>query len=243
MSDKLFLISAGHTNAPGQDRGAAGSGYIEGVEAVEIRDSLAATLRNKGCSVIEDGADGVSEPLKKAIVLARKADVAIEIHFNAGPPAATGIEVLAKSKHTKLAQRLAQAIHDATGIKLRGDGGWKSDSSGQHHRLGFCEAGGLIVEMCFISNASDMAAYKNNFGAVIDNLAAALTGGKSTVSEFPTPSPDPSNSITAPVTIEVSAGQTLWGIASLHRTSVAELKRPNGLTSDAIATGQTLIIR
>ena len=233
MGDKLFLISAGHTNVTGQDRGAAGNGFVEGVEAVIIRDALAASLRNRGCSVIEDGADGVSEPLKKAIVLARKADVAIEIHFNAGPPTATGIEVLAKSKHTKLAQRLAGAIHDATGIKLRGDGGWKSDSSGQHHRLGFCEAGGLIVEMCFISNASDMAAYKNNFTAIIENLATALSGK----------APDPSNSITAPVTIEVAAGESLWGIASKHRTSVAELKRLNGLTSDTIQTGQTLIIR
>jgi len=236
MSSELFLISAGHTNAPGQDRGAAGNGFIEGVEAVIIRDALAASLRNKGCSVIEDGADGVSEPLKKAIVLARKADVAIEIHFNAGPPTATGIEVLSKTKHTKLAQRLAQAIHDATGIKLRGGGGWKSDSSGQHHRLGFCEAGGLIVEMCFISNASDMAAYKNNFTKLIENLAAALTGGKATT-------PADANEIAARVTVTVEAGDSLWGIASRHGTSVAEIKRLNNLTSDTIVTGQELAIR
>lgn len=234
---ELFLISAGHTNVSGQDRGAAGNGFVEGVEAVIIRDALAAFLRNKGCAVIEDGADGVSEPLKKAIVLARKADIAIEIHFNAGPPTATGIEVLSKTRSKTLAKKLAQAIHDATGINLRGgDGGWKSDSSGQHHRLGFCEAGGLIVEVCFISNASDMAAYKNNFSAVIENLTAALTGGKPSM-------PDSPASITAPVTITVAEGESLWGIASKHRTSVAELKRLNGLTSDTIQTGQTLIIR
>lgn len=55
--------------------------------------------------------------------------------------------------------------------------------------------------------------------------------------------PDPSTSITAPVTINVAAGDSLWGIASKHRTSVAEIKRLNGLTSDTIHTGQTLIIR
>lgn len=171
----LVLVSAGHTNVAGMDQGAAGNGFIEGKEAVEIRDRVAAILRERGVSVLEDGADGVSEPLTKAIVLARKADIAVEFHFNAGPPAATGIEVLSKPNKRPLALRLAAAINRATGISLRGgDGGWKSDQSGQHHRLGFCEAGGLIVEMCFISNASDMAVYEANFEAIVRGIAEVL---------------------------------------------------------------------
>jgi len=177
--DQLVLISAGHTNVNGQDRGAAGNGFVEGNEAVIIRDALASALRRSGMNVIEDGADGISEPLRKAIVLARKADTALEIHFNAGPASATGIEVLAKPNKKALAQKLAAAIHAATGIKLRGgDGGWKADSSGQHHRLAFCEAGGLIVEVCFISNASDMSLYKQNFDEMIERLAAELVPRK-----------------------------------------------------------------
>lgn len=173
-SDKLILVSAGHTNNPRDDRGAAGNGFIEGDEAVALRDHVAALLRQKGVSVLEDGADGVSEPLRKALVLARKADIAIEFHWNAGPPAATGIEVLSKPAKKHLAQRLANAIHQGTGIQLRGDKGWKADNSGQHHRLAFCEAGGLIIEICFISNPSDMRRYKDGFTAVCNNIAEVL---------------------------------------------------------------------
>lgn len=174
-SGKSVLVSAGHTNKDGQDQGAAGNGYVEGKEAVAIRDHVAALLRQDGVNVIEDGADGASEPLKKAITLARTVPVAVEFHFNAGPPKATGIEVLSKPNKKQLAQELALAINEALGLPLRGgELGWKSDSSGQHHRLGFCQAGGLIVEVCFISNASDMAAYKNGFEQMVSNLAEVL---------------------------------------------------------------------
>lgn len=170
-----ILVSAGHTNVKGQDRGAAGGGFIEGILTTELRDAVAANLRELGeTDVVEDGFDGVNDPLKKALVLARAAKVAVEFHWNAGPPKATGIEVLAKPRHKALAQTLAKAIGDATGLVLRGESGWKADNSGQHHRLAFCEAGGLIVEVCFISNASDMKAYRDNFEKVASNLAGVL---------------------------------------------------------------------
>lgn len=175
-SNRLYLISAGHSNVPPRDPGAQGNGFSEAVLTVQIRDAVAAKLRSDGYTVIEDGADGVNDPLKKAIVLARRADVAIEFHWNASAnKTATGIEVLCKPNKKPLAQSLANAISKATGIKTRGgDGGWKADNSGQHHRLGFCEAGGLIVEVCFISNPDDMDRYKDNFQAVVENVATVL---------------------------------------------------------------------
>jgi N-acetylmuramoyl-L-alanine amidase len=169
-----ILCSAGHTNIKGQDRGAAGNGFVEGDLTVELRDAVAAHLRELGESVLEDGFDGENQPLKKALELARQASVAVEFHWNAGPPTATGIEVLSKPKHKELAQTIAQAIHQATAIGLRGDSGWKADNSGQHHRLAFAEAGGLIVEVCFISNAADMARYRENFEAVAKGIAGVL---------------------------------------------------------------------
>jgi N-acetylmuramoyl-L-alanine amidase len=172
---KVILISAGHTNNSRDDRGAAGDGFIEGIEAVKLRDETAKILRSKGLSVIKDGADGINEPLKKALVLARQANIAIEFHFNAGPAQATGIEVLCKVKDKILAQLIARAIHKATGLKLRGDLGWKRDDSGQHHRLAFCEAGGLIVEVCFISNKADMSAYQKNFATICQNIAEVFS--------------------------------------------------------------------
>ena len=172
---KLILVSAGHSNVPPKDPGAVGNGFTEAILTVELRDAVAAGLRKLGGSVIEDGADGVNDPLKKALVLARKADVAIEFHWNASNnPDASGVEILAKSSEKPLAKGLAKAIHDATGIKIRGEGGWKSEFSGQHPRLAFVQAGGVICEVCFISNKADMTAYRENFDQVVRNLAAVL---------------------------------------------------------------------
>lgn len=175
-TSKTILVSAGHTNVIGQDRGAAGNGFVEGILTTELRDAVAAKLREFGLkNVVEDGFDGENQPLLKAIALARTANIAVEFHWNASAnPNATGIEVLCKSAKRSIAQNIAKAIHDATGITLRGEAGWKSDDSGQHHRLGFCEAGGLIVEVCFISNPSDMRHYRESFEAVVNGIAAVL---------------------------------------------------------------------
>jgi N-acetylmuramoyl-L-alanine amidase len=179
MSTKIVLISAGHTNKAGQDRGAAGNGFVEGAEALKLRYKTAEYLRQyENIEVWEDGQDGDNQPLSKALTLARKANRPIEYHFNAGPPTATGIEVLGKSHHKEVCQKLAGAIHIATGLKLRGDKGYKSDKSGQHHRLAFCEAGGVIVEVCFISNKADMEAYKQGFEAICKNVADVLATTK-----------------------------------------------------------------
>lgn len=220
-----ILISAGHTNNPQSDRGAAGNGFVEGVETVQIRDKVAEILRGRGLDVIEDGSDGVNDPLTKAIALARTAGIALEFHFNAGPAAATGVEVLSKPVNRKLAQKIAQSIGGVLQIPCRGaDGGWKSDSSGAHHRLGFCEAGGLIVEVAFISNQSDMHSYVANFEAMCLGIADAVSGRSD---EF----------------YVVRAGDTLTAISRKTGQTIAEIKRLNNLTSDDIAVDQKLKVR
>lgn len=161
---------------PPKDPGAVGNGFVEAKEALRLRDAVAANLRGRGFNVIEDGADGISEPLTKAITLAKSADTAVEFHFNAGPPKATGIEVLSKPKLKAISQMIAAAIGQATGLVLRGEKGWKADNSGQHQRLGFCEAGGIIIEVAFISNVSDMEAYSENFKEIVANISDALAG-------------------------------------------------------------------
>lgn len=172
---KQILVSAGHSTVPPKDSGAVGHGYTEAGLVVTLRDRVAQILRANGCTVLEDGADGESQPLTKAIALAHQAGVAVEFHFNAGGEGATGVEVLAKPTRKTLAQRLAKAVAEPTGLKLRGgEGGYRPDNSGQHHRLGFCEAGGLIVEVAFISNAGDLQAYFANFEQVAQNLAGVL---------------------------------------------------------------------
>lgn len=172
---KTIILSAGHG---GTDSGAVSQdGKLqEAALAQRLRNAIAALLRADGMTVLTDGADGVNQSLRDAIALVKRTKdaLAVEIHFNAAAPAVRGVEVLCKDEHKRFAQDLAKAVADVTGSPLRGVAGWKSDSSGQHHRLGFCDAGGLIIETEFISNPDAMKIYLAKESDVAQSLAKTL---------------------------------------------------------------------
>lgn len=173
---KTIIISAGHSNS---DSGAVSKdGKLKEADlALRLRNRVATILRADGdLRVLTDGSDGQNAPLRDAvqIVKANPGAIAVEIHFNAGPPTAKGVEVLAKPIHRPLAQQLAASVAAITESPLRGVLGWKADNSGQHHRLAFCEAGGLILEVEFISNPTAMSIYLANETEAAVSLANAL---------------------------------------------------------------------
>jgi len=172
---KTIIISAGHSNG---DPGAVSKdGKREADLALRLRNRVATILRaDAEFRVITDGSDGENKPLRDAvqIVKANPGALAVEIHFNAGPIKAKGVEVLAKPVHRHLAQRIADSVSTITDSPLRGNAGWKLDSSGQHHRLAFCEAGGLILEVEFLSNPDALAHYLKLEDEVATSLANAL---------------------------------------------------------------------
>lgn len=170
---KPALISAGHG---GNDPGAVSrDGRLREADlALVLRDTVAALLRARGVTVIEDGADRQNLPLTAAINHARNTPgaVKVEFHFNAAAsPAATGVEALSLPRHKPFAQALAKAVSAATGLAARGANGWKDQGSGQHHRLAFCQVGGVILELAFISNKSDMDRYLANEERVAAGIA------------------------------------------------------------------------
>jgi N-acetylmuramoyl-L-alanine amidase len=149
---KTVFISAGHGAS---DPGAvsADGRFREADLALRLRDLIALKLRSWSVTVVTDGRDGESAPLRDAVELAKRTDgPAIEIHFNAGPPGASGVEVLCHPEKKKLAQEIAGAIAKWTRSPLRGDRGWRPANAGAHRRLAFCDAGGLIVEVEFLTN-------------------------------------------------------------------------------------------
>ena len=169
-----ILVAAGHSSTESGASSPDGR-FVEADLALLLRDLILADLRARGINAIGDGDDGENLPLRDSIALARTVQVACEIHFNTSTNKnVSGVEVLAHPKHKPLAQRLALAIVSATGSKMRGDGGFKLPNSGQHSRLGFVQAGGLVVEVEFLSSPAAMARYMANEDKVARALAEVL---------------------------------------------------------------------
>ncbi len=168
-----FTITAGHSQS---DPGAVANGLKEADLAVELRDIIASKLRSLGHDVITDGAKGVNQPLSEAIKLIAKGELALEIHFNAAAsPAASGVETIALPVNKALAQRISKAIAGVLGSKLRGNGGYIDQSQSARGKLGYISAGGLIVEVAFISNPTEIAVYQAKKWLVASAIVEVLT--------------------------------------------------------------------
>lgn len=165
-----YLISAGHSSA---DPGACANGHTEAAIALDMRDLVAKRLLEMRHTVLMDGNVAENLPLQTAIALINGTDLAVELHCNAAANhQATGVEVIAPAHLKLVAQRIARAIAAETGQKLRGELGWIDQAQSARGRLGFIEAGGLIVEMVFISNAADL----RTFMAAKERVAMAIAG-------------------------------------------------------------------
>ena len=168
----MIIVTAGHG---GPDPGACANGFVEAQFAVKVRNAVIFYLRSWGVECEGDGMNESNLPLTDAVELAKKGEVAVEIHLNASSnPSAGGVEALSSESNKKLSQQLCQAVAEVTGSKVRGDGGWKSESSGQHRRLGYVRAGGIVLELEFITNQQLMKTLNDNFWVVSKAIAAVL---------------------------------------------------------------------
>lgn len=151
---KTLFISAGHST---KDPGASGNGKNEADIVVEFRNIVGFYLGRMRAVFGMDG-DGLQNmALADAAKRAKQYSIAVEFHCNAGPPTATGVETLSGPKDVAIGAKLCAAIAAELGIRNRGA---KPEASGQHSRLAFVQAGGIIVELFFISNADDLARYE-----------------------------------------------------------------------------------
>ena len=169
LQTKSLFISAGHSHS---DPGAVGNGHAEADIVLEFRDLVADELRDK-VVFAKDGERGQNLPLRDAIRKASVHDVAVEFHCNAfSSPSATGVETLSGDEDKPLGEALCASISETLGIPNRGA---KGEGSGQHSRLGFIrDGGGIIVELFFISNPQDVAAYFRHKRALAQAVARVL---------------------------------------------------------------------
>lgn len=149
----MIYLSAGHSTV---DPGAVAFERKEADIAVEVRNMVSFYLSQAKIPHALDGKGTDNLPLSSTVKQIGRNRPALEFHCNAGPPKATGVESLQGSKDTELGKKICEAIATVLGIRNRGA---KPEDSGAHHRLAFVQAGGIIVELFFISNASDLAAY------------------------------------------------------------------------------------
>ncbi len=165
-------ITAGHSNT---DPGAVNGKVKEADLVVNFRNAVTHYLREAGLQVKTDGTGTKNDPLSAAVKLITGSSVAVEFHMNAATSKqANGIETIALPKDKKLAQDLSRAVADALGSRLRGDNGWIDQSRSARGRLAYVNAGGLIVELGFISNEDELARFNARYWLAAKAVAKVL---------------------------------------------------------------------
>lgn len=148
------FLSAGHSNT---DPGAVANGRKEADIAVDFRNIMAQCLMDLGVEVTTDGKGKDNLPLRDAVKLAKGKQIALEFHCNASAnPTTSGVETLSGPDDMALGAKICATLSREWSLKDRGA---KPENAGQHHRLAFVQAGGIIVELFFLTNPNDLAAY------------------------------------------------------------------------------------
>lgn len=170
-----ITVTAGHSDS---EPGAIQNGAVEHELMTELRDIIAMKLREAGHQVKTDGERWRNLPLVHAMTLVPGSDCAIELHTNSSTdPRATGVEVVSLPTQKRQAQKLAKAIADCLGLRLRGEAGWLDQAKTHRGRLGFVRVGGMVVEVFFLSNLGDLASYQARKWLVASAIASAITEG------------------------------------------------------------------
>lgn len=168
-----ILVSAGHGGA---SPGASYFGHTEAALMLELRNYVAMRLLERGHAVMQDGGDHENLPLPEAVKLVKGMDVAIELHTNALPGGGgSGVEVVSLPKHKAQAQKLARAIGRALSIPVRREGGWMRQEDTPHGSLAFVRAGGMVVEVFFLSNKDELDRYLRSKHDVAEAIAEAVS--------------------------------------------------------------------
>lgn len=170
--NQFVAITAGHSNT---DPGAVNGQFKEAELVTNFRNAVSYYLRQAGVEHKMDGIGSTNLNLNAALKLIKGSSVAVEFHMNAASsPQANGIETISLPKDKKLAQDLSKAVATAFGSRLRGDNGWIDQSKSARGRLAFVSNGGLIVELGFISNPTELKTFNDKYWVAAKAVADVL---------------------------------------------------------------------
>ena len=180
MTNKIVCVTAGHSNTGKIDSGAVttvGGKLIKEADlAVKLRNAILHYLQqDKGITTRCDGYSTVNLELKEAIKLIKGSDAAVEMHFNSSTnKTANGVECIALPKDKVLAQKLSAAVSKVTGSRLRGVGGFITQEDSARGKLGYINAGGLILEVSFLSNDQELKVFEDKYWLIGKAVAEVL---------------------------------------------------------------------
>lgn len=170
-----FLIDCGHTLSGG-DTGAMGCGKLEQNLTREVGSKVIAKLQALGHTVVNctvDYASTLSESLAARVNKANNAggDLYVCIHFNASNGAGHGTEVF-----TYNGKELTQARNVLNNICALGYTN-RGIKSANLYVINHTNMNAMLIECCFIDNASDMSKYnaENFANAIVKGLVGTTT--------------------------------------------------------------------
>lgn len=173
--NRKIIISAGHG---GIDPGAVNGKVIERDLAIELRSLIVTELKALGISAL---VDDDKNALKQTLAWLRgkfgSKDILLDIHWNAASsPEAKGTEVIVPDVSSQFEKDLAKSILKVfTDLGFR-DRGVKHEGATARKRLGWMRptAENVLLEVCFISNTTDMKLYEANKHTISKRLASVL---------------------------------------------------------------------
>jgi N-acetylmuramoyl-L-alanine amidase len=177
--DGVIILEAGHVHL-GKDQGAAANGYKEADLTYEFRELVKDHLIGitAGVAIITDHDDVVLVDMVNQVNKLMNADsISLSIHFNAGPESATGTEVIYPTEHSvqekEWSTELSKLVADHLGIKNRGAKDETATARGKIY-IRSMKGHNLLLEVCFITNLSDLSRYQKNKKTLAQKVAEFL---------------------------------------------------------------------
>lgn len=172
---RKIIISAGHG---GNDPGASGNGYIERDLAIEFRNLIVKELKALGINAL---IDDDKNALKQTLIWLRgkftTGDILLDVHWNSSSnPEAKGTEVIVPEKASAFENELATELLKCFTVFGFRNRGVKPESQTARGTLGWMRPGAenVLLEVCFISNVTDIRLYKANEHGIARKVAATL---------------------------------------------------------------------
>ena len=174
MSRKIFL-SAGHG---GKDSGAVGNGYVERELTIDLRNHIARELKALGVvPSMDNDRNALAQTLSWLRGKVGNRDILLDLHWNAAAnPEAKGSEIIIPDVASQFEKDLSKALLKVfidLGFK---DRGVKPEALTARRKLGWMRpnAENILIEVCFISNITDMKLYEANKQNIAKRIASVL---------------------------------------------------------------------